>query len=110
MMHPWRDRVKLVFPVFSILWMVLVVSPVWAAQDEKADDDEFHGVEAKGNQDLQMIARQMEFLSGRLNRMPSPPKMDATLMINPGDGYVSKQGGKGTNEENNEFHQEQPSE
>lgn len=72
----------------------------WRGLAEKAQDGEGLEAEAKGNQDLQMIAKQMEFLSGRLNRMPTPPKMDATLMINPGNEYVSEQGGQGNAEDN----------
>jgi hypothetical protein len=55
-----------------------------ARQDAETTGTETPGdtsAEAKGSQDLSMIAQRMEFLSGQLNRMPNPPKLDATLVI-----------------------------
>ncbi|MFA6600352.1 MAG: hypothetical protein WC352_07685 [Candidatus Omnitrophota bacterium] len=49
---------------------------------ETADD-------AKGGADLQMIASRMERLSGVLNRMPSLPKMDATMILDPNEEQMA---------------------
>jgi hypothetical protein len=72
-----------------------------AGQDADAAATETAGetaAEAKGSQDLSMIAQRMEFLSGQLNRMPNPPKLDATLVIPQEEETVLGRGSDGHEE------------